>query len=46
MTRKLLVWTGGLIALFVVVNNASRSGQVISAGAAGGSKLVRTLQGR
>lgn len=46
MTRKALAYGAGLIALFIIVKNGSRSGQVFSAGASGASKVARTLQGR
>lgn len=46
MGKLFLKYTGGLIALYVIVYNGSRSGQVITAGANGYSSAVRTLQGR
>jgi hypothetical protein len=46
MGKLFLKYTGGLIALYVVVYNGSRSGQVITSGANGYSRAVRTLQGR
>jgi hypothetical protein len=36
----------GLVALYLVVANASGSGKVISAGASGFSTATKTLQGR
>jgi hypothetical protein len=39
-------WGAGLIALYIIVYNASKSGIVMKEGAAGGSKVIKTLQGR
>lgn len=39
-------WTAGLIALYLVVYNASKAGILMKEGAAGGSKVIKTLQGR
>jgi hypothetical protein len=39
-------WTAGLIALYIVVYNASKGGILLKEGAAGGSKVIKTLQGR
>lgn len=44
--RKILPYTAGLIALYIITANASNFGKVISAGAAGASQDVKTLQGR
>ena len=46
MGRKALVYTGGLIGLYLVVRHATGAGTVLHAGANGGAKFVRTLQGR
>lgn len=46
MMKQSIRYGAGLIALYVVVANGSRFGQVISAGAEGASTLTRTLQGR
>lgn len=46
MGRKALVYGGGLIALYLLVRHATGSGTVLSSAANGGSKLVRTFQGR
>lgn len=46
MGRKVLTYTGGLIALYLAVAYASGTGSVISAGAKGGSTIIKTLQGR
>lgn len=39
-------WGAGLIALYIIVYNASKSGIVMKEGAAGSSKVIKTLQGR
>lgn len=39
-------WTAGLIALYIIVYNASKSGIVMKQGAAGSAKVIKTLQGR
>lgn len=44
--KMLTKYTAGLIALYLVVYNASKSGIVMKEGAAGGSKVIKTLQGR
>lgn len=44
--RKALAYAGGLIALYLVVYNGSKSGQVITAGANGLGTSVRAFQGR
>lgn len=44
--RKVLTYGTGLIALYLVVNYASGSGQVLTQGASGAAKLVQTFQGR
>lgn len=46
MARKLAVYGAGLIALYLFVNHASGAGTVISAGANGGSTVIKSLQGR
>ncbi len=46
MLKKSLTYGTGLIAVFLLVNNASGSGRVISSGAEGLSTVTRTLQGR
>lgn len=46
MGKQMLKYGAGLIGLYLVVANGSNFGQVMSAGAAGGSQLVRSLQGR
>ena len=44
--KKAIAYTGALVALYLIVANGSKSGQVISAGAAGYSDIVKSLQGR
>jgi hypothetical protein len=44
--RMATKYVAGLIALYLVVYNASKSGIVMKEGAAGGSKVIKTLQGR
>lgn len=46
MLRQLSKYGAGLIALYLVVANGSRFGQVITSGANGISGVTRTLQGR
>ena len=46
MVRKLAQYGAGLIALYIIVANASNAGKVFTAGAAGGSQFTKTLQGR
>lgn len=43
---KILKWTGGLIALYLVVANATGFGNDVKSGAAGSVSLVKALQGR
>lgn len=44
--KKVLVPVFGLIGLYVVVANATGFGVAVKSGAAGGSTLIKTLQGR
>jgi len=44
--KKALTYGAGLIALYLVASHASGAGSVISAGAKGGSTLIKTFQGR
>lgn len=44
--RKALTYTAGLIALYLLVNNYTGSGTLITKGAAGGRTLITSLQGR
>jgi hypothetical protein len=46
MFRQAMRYGAGLIALYVVVVNASGFGTVMSKGAAGVSGVTKTLQGR
>lgn len=46
MGKKALMYGTGLIGLYILVANGSKSGNLITAGAKGGSKFVATLQGR
>lgn len=46
MGRKALVYGAGLIAVYLVVNNATNAGKLITAGASGSTSVVKTLQGR
>lgn len=46
MLRQSLKYGAGLIALYVIVANGSKFGQVISSGAQGVTNVTRTLQGR
>jgi hypothetical protein len=46
MIKKLSGYGVGLIALYLVVQNASGTGSVITQGAAGLSTVTKTLQGR
>lgn len=44
--KKALTYGGGLIALYLVVNYATGAGSVLKAGAAGGTSVIKALQGR
>lgn len=44
--KKALTYSAGLIALYLVVANATGAGSVLRSGAAGGAGLVKTFQGR
>lgn len=46
MVKQVTRYGVGLIALYLVVANASGFGQVISAGATGVTGVTKTLQGR
>jgi hypothetical protein len=46
MVKQGMKYGVGLIALYLLVANASGSGQVFSSGAAGLSTVTKTLQGR
>jgi hypothetical protein len=44
--KKFLTYGAGLIALYLVVQNASNSGGVITAGAKGARGIITGFQGR
>lgn len=44
--RNALKYGAGLIALYLVVYNGSKSGTVVTAGAKGISTVTKTFQGR
>jgi len=46
MVKQLAKYGAGLIALYIVVANGSKFGNVIDKGASGASKVTKTLQGR
>lgn len=46
MLKKGMGYTVGLIALYLVVNNATNSGKVMTDGANGFATVTKTLQGR
>lgn len=46
MYKQSLKYGVALIALYIGVANATGAGTLISSGASGGAKLVKTFQGR
>lgn len=46
MGRKALTYGAGLIALYLGVHYASGAGSLLTAGANGGTSIVKSLQGR
>lgn len=46
MGRKALTYGAGLIALYLIVYNGSKSGTVFKSGAAGSVSIIKSLQGR
>lgn len=46
MIRQLAKYGAGLIALYIVVYNASGAGSLLTKGAAGVQGITKTLQGR
>lgn len=46
MGKKVLTYSGGLIALYLVVRNYTGAGSVLTNGAKGASTVVKTFQGR
>lgn len=46
MGRRALTYSGGLIALYLVVRYSTGAGTVVSKSATGGRTLIKTFQGR
>lgn len=46
MGKKALTYGGGLIALYLLVRYSTGTGTLLKSGANGGSKVIRTFQGR
>jgi len=46
MGKKALQYGAGLIGLYIVVAHGSEFGKVMTSGAAGGTQLIKGLQGR
>jgi hypothetical protein len=46
MLRKALIVCGGLIALYIVVENYTGFSKDVSSATSGGSQVIATLQGR
>lgn len=44
--KKALVYTGGLIALYLIVSNATGSGALLKNGSSGSVSIIKALQGR
>lgn len=44
--RNALKYGAGLIALYVIVYNGTRSGTVLQSAAKGGDRIIKSLQGR
>lgn len=44
--RKALTYGAGLIALYLIVEHGTASGNLLTAGASGGSTVIKTFQGR
>jgi hypothetical protein len=44
--RTILLYTAGLVAVYLLVSNATGAGRLISAGSSAYTGAVRTLQGR
>ena len=44
--KKFLVYGAGLIALYLVVENATGAGKLLSSGSSGGVSVIKALQGR
>lgn len=46
MVKTALVWTGGLIAVYLLVSRATDAGRLLQSGASAYASSVRVLQGR
>lgn len=46
MFRKVIVYSGGLIALYILVANATGSGTLLQDSTAGATGVITALQGR
>ena len=46
MFRKVVVYTGGLIALYILVANTTGTGTLITDSTKGATGVISTLQGR
>lgn len=46
MFKKVATYVGGLIALYLVVEHATGTGQIMTNGANGSATVIKTLQGR
>lgn len=46
MLKKTLLYSAGLIALYLVVVNATGFSKDVTSGASGGTSLVKAFQGR
>lgn len=46
MLKSALVWTGGLIAVYLLVSQATGAGRLLQSGASAYVSGVRVLQGR
>lgn len=44
--KRYLLYTSGLIALYLVVSNSGNAGGLIGAGTSGATGLITALQGR
>jgi hypothetical protein len=44
--RKILTYSAGLIALYLVVEHYTGAGTLLDKGASGGATVVKALQGR
>jgi len=46
MSRNALKYGAGLVALYLVVYNGTKSGRVLREGAAGSRNIIKAFQGR